>query len=63
MFDDDFEKLVKIIDGQRRTLALVLAILLFWTVGAFVVLVSLTGCARPDMTDREAASIVELLRR
>lgn len=60
MFDDDFEKLVKQIESTRRATLSVAVALMF--VLAFVV-IALAGCVSPDMTDREAASIVELLRR
>lgn len=60
MFNDDLEKLVKQIESTRRATLSVVVALMF--VLAFVV-IALAGCAHPDMTDREAAAVVELLRR
>lgn len=60
MFDDGFEKLVKQIESTRRATLSVVVALMF--ILAFVV-IALAGCASPDMTDREAAAIVDLLRR
>lgn len=63
MFDDDFDKLVKALDRQRRAMLTTVCFLLFAVTVITVALSTISGCASPDMTDREAASIVELLRR
>lgn len=63
MFGDDFDELVKQVERERRALVELFVLLLFVVAAAVVIMVTITGCARPDMTDREAKTIVELLRR
>lgn len=61
MFDDDIEKLLKQVERERRAMLIMVCYLLF-LLATLVVALTFIGCASPDMTDREAAAVVELLK-